>query len=205
MLAVALISLALTVQGQGMTKNEALGDRSYIIHLPSAYDDTNDAFPLVINMHGYTSNASEIMYWSNMNQHADVNGYIAVYPQGKTLGQVDLGNIPALHSWCADPTDCVMDVTYWNDLSLSSSPGPDGPTCKALDPTQVAWLRYRMQGSECAERDVTGCNIADCRTDDIGFIEDLLDELEANYNVDADRVYATGFSNGVFVQLTANN
>ncbi|MEM7038631.1 MAG: PHB depolymerase family esterase, partial [Bacteroidota bacterium] len=34
--------------------------------------------------------------------------------------------------------------------------------------------------------------------DDLGFIEALLDELAANYNIDPERIYACGYSNGSF-------
>lgn len=33
-------------------------------------------------------------------------------------------------------------------------------------------------------------------TDDLGFIETLIDHLDANYNIDEERVYAVGYSNG---------
>ncbi len=35
-------------------------------------------------------------------------------------------------------------------------------------------------------------------SDDFGFIEALLEELAANYNIDRERVYACGYSNGAF-------
>jgi polyhydroxybutyrate depolymerase len=34
--------------------------------------------------------------------------------------------------------------------------------------------------------------------DDFGFVETLIDELSSAYNIDEDRVYATGYSNGAF-------
>merc|ERR1712207_52897 len=45
-------------------------------------------------------------------------------------------------------------------------------------------------------RDIFGCNVWNCRADDIGFIDTLLDELEATYCIDRSRIYVTGFSNG---------
>lgn len=38
--------------------------------------------------------------------------------------------------------------------------------------------------------------------DDVGFVRDLLDTLEANYNIDPNRVYSTGMSNGGFMSYT---
>jgi len=190
---VALVSLVLTaVKGEGTTTVESLGDRSFLLHLPSAYDDAAyDTFPLVLNLHGYSSNMHVQAAWSNMNNHANQNGYIAVYPQGKSLGSVDISDMDMDN--CVVYNQCVMNLTYWNDLSQSGSPGPLGPTCigEAAEPRSVF---HSMLPAEC--QDAFGCNIADCTTDDIGFIEDLLDELEANYRVDSSRVYVTGYSNG---------
>jgi polyhydroxybutyrate depolymerase len=42
------------------------------------------------------------------------------------------------------------------------------------------------------------------RIDDIGFVDKLLDDLESKFNVDKDRIYATGLSNGgIFTHLIA--
>lgn len=38
--------------------------------------------------------------------------------------------------------------------------------------------------------------------DDVGFIRDLIDTLAANYNIDPQRIYATGMSNGGFMSYT---
>lgn len=184
---VALVSLVLTaVNGEGTTTVESLGDRSFLLHLPSGYAEADETFPLVLNLHGYSSNMHEQAAFSNMNNHADQNAYIAVYPQGKSLGSVDL----------SDMNSSVLNLTYWNDLALSGSPGPLGPTCNGefIDDPLRSIITSKLP-AEC--QDVLGCNAADCTTDDIGFIEDLLDELEANYRVDSSRVYVTGFSNGM--------
>ncbi|MEL6852731.1 MAG: PHB depolymerase family esterase, partial [Bacteroidota bacterium] len=38
--------------------------------------------------------------------------------------------------------------------------------------------------------------------DDFGFVENLIESLEANYPVDAERVYACGYSNGSFLSYS---
>ena len=55
--------------------------RNYIIHLPTGYNASN-AYPLVLNLHGYTSNASQEELYTEMDASADANGYIVVYPNG---------------------------------------------------------------------------------------------------------------------------
>jgi poly(3-hydroxybutyrate) depolymerase len=45
---------------------------------------------------------------------------------------------------------------------------------------------------------VTGFPISN-DADDFGFVDGLIDELKQNYNIDADRIYATGMSQGAFL------
>jgi len=55
--------------------------RDYIVHEPIGYDDST-ALPLVINMHGYGSNAFQQAFYSNMNPVADSENFFVVYPNG---------------------------------------------------------------------------------------------------------------------------
>ena len=55
--------------------------RNYIIHLPAGYNGST-AYPLVFNLHGYTSNASEEELYTNMDATSDANHFILVYPNG---------------------------------------------------------------------------------------------------------------------------
>ncbi len=111
--------------------------RSFILYVPQAYSPDAPA-PLVINFHGYTSNAFAQMNYGDFRAIADTAGFLLAHPQG-TLD--NSGN------------------TYWN----------------------ANW----------------GGTV-----DDIGFTEDLIDSLAANYNVNFDRVYSTGMSNGGFMSYT---
>jgi polyhydroxybutyrate depolymerase len=55
--------------------------RNYILHLPVGYNASN-AYPLVLNLHGYTSNGSQEEFYTQMDVSADANHYIVVYPNG---------------------------------------------------------------------------------------------------------------------------
>ena len=44
--------------------------------------------------------------------------------------------------------------------------------------------------------------LGNATVDDVAFIRDLLDTLQANYNIDANRVYSTGMSNGGFMSYS---
>ncbi|MFK7932303.1 MAG: T9SS type A sorting domain-containing protein [Saprospiraceae bacterium] len=56
-------------------------DRNYRVHLPPNFDSSNE-YPLVINMHGLTSNAVEQQFYSDVNRVSDANNFIVCYPNG---------------------------------------------------------------------------------------------------------------------------
>ncbi len=56
-------------------------ERSYLLYVPKSNDPKNPA-PLVITLHGYSSNPSDAIYSSRWNKIADQEGLIAVYPLG---------------------------------------------------------------------------------------------------------------------------
>ncbi|MGY8988208.1 MAG: alpha/beta hydrolase family esterase, partial [Flavobacteriales bacterium] len=135
-----LLLLCVPLIGMGQqTLNESIThdnlQRDYIIHIPSSYS-VNTPIPLVFCFHGYGSDASTIMSYTNFNYISDTAGFIVVYPQG-TLDN--------------------SGISHWN----------------------VGW-----GGST---------------VDDIGFTEALMDNLSATYNIDNNRIYSTGMSNGGFM------
>ena len=138
-----LILLCVPLIGIGQqTLNESIIhvnlQRDYIIHIPSSYN-VNTPVPLVFCFHGYTSNASTIMSYSNFNYIADTAGFIVVYPQGTLL----------------------QGSTHWN---------------------------------------VGGWTTAST-VDDVGFSISLLDSISNEYNIDPERVYSTGMSNGGYMSF----
>lgn len=55
--------------------------RDYILHVPPGYN-ASVATPLVLNLHGYTSNAQQQQLYTGFDSDADTAGYIVVYPNG---------------------------------------------------------------------------------------------------------------------------
>ena len=53
--------------------------RRYFVHVPQ---NIPVGSPLVVVMHGYTGSAEGIMEYSAMNELADRNGFVVLYPQG---------------------------------------------------------------------------------------------------------------------------
>ena len=86
-LLILLICLPLFTLAQ-QTINESIThgglQRDYIIHIPSSYN-VNTPIPLVFCFHGYGSNASTNMSYTNFNYISDTAGFIVVYPQGTLL------------------------------------------------------------------------------------------------------------------------
>lgn len=74
-----LLSFCAHAQTYSFTHNSIV--RSYIVHLPTGYT-TSTQYPLVINMHGYTSTASQQQTYSQMDAVADTGKFIVVYPDG---------------------------------------------------------------------------------------------------------------------------
>lgn len=56
-------------------------NRSYHLYIPPGYTG-DEATPLVVGLHGYTSNATQFAWQSRMNEIADTAGFMVVYPQG---------------------------------------------------------------------------------------------------------------------------
>ncbi|MFN0213843.1 MAG: T9SS type A sorting domain-containing protein [Saprospiraceae bacterium] len=120
-----------TIQSGGLT-------REYLLYIPATYTG-NTAVPLVFNLHGYTSNNLEQLFYADFRPIADTANFLIVLPNGTLDGQ---GN------------------RFWNTFLGNSN------------------------------------------VNDVGFIRDLIDTLKANYNIDQNRVYSTGMSNGGFMSYS---
>lgn len=113
-------------------------ERSYILYLPANYTGDTEV-PLVFNFHGYTSNATEQMWYGDFRAIADTAGFIIVHPEGTLLN----------------------GSTHWN---------------------------------------VGGWTLGST-TDDVGFTSTLIDALAQQYNIDLNRIYSTGMSNGGYMSF----
>ncbi|MEM8527711.1 MAG: T9SS type A sorting domain-containing protein [Bacteroidota bacterium] len=58
--------------------------RGYILYVPEAYDGS-EAWPLVLNIHGYALDAFFQMVFSDMNPVADTAHFLVAYPQGTPI------------------------------------------------------------------------------------------------------------------------
>ncbi len=133
----SLCSISLSAQQtiNGTIQYDGL-ERSYILYVPAIYEAVGAEVPLVLNFHGYSSNAGEQMLYGNFQGIADTANFLVVHPMG---------------------TEDNTGTTHWN----------------------VGWGASTV--------------------DDIGFTSALLDTLLANYQINEDRIYSTGMSNGGFM------
>ena len=58
--------------------------RDYILYIPELYDGSTAA-PLVLNFHGYGSNAAQQMFYGDFRDIADTEGFLLVHPEGTTF------------------------------------------------------------------------------------------------------------------------
>lgn len=110
--------------------------RDYILYIPGIYDG-EDAVPLILNFHGYGSNATEQLFYGDFRSIADTANFLVVHPEGTLLN----------------------NVSHWN---------------------------------------VGGWTFGST-VDDVAFTSALIDSLSIEYNIDPERIYATGMSNGGFM------
>ena len=83
--------------------------RTAIAHVPSAYDPATGAM-LVLNFHGFSSDASQESLLTNMSAAADRDAFVVVYPQG-------IGNGWSAGDCCTDlQSGPVDDIAFVKDL-----------------------------------------------------------------------------------------
>jgi polyhydroxybutyrate depolymerase len=78
-----LLATALSVSAQVKSFQFEGVKRKYLLYLPASYQsNTNQSFPLVFNFHGGGMTVAEQMLYTKMNETADKNNFIVVYPSG---------------------------------------------------------------------------------------------------------------------------
>ena len=78
-------------------------ERTYILYVPDSYSSQNPA-PVVFNFHGYTSNATEQMFYGDFRPIADTAGFLVVHPMGT---QDNFGNPHFNVGWGGSTVDDV--------------------------------------------------------------------------------------------------
>jgi polyhydroxybutyrate depolymerase len=111
---VILVSLfvltGFSISGQGITMSDSIRSnnifRKFRLYVPNSY--TGQAVPLVFNLHGYTSNATQQQSYSNFMPIADTAKFLMVLPEGT--------NPSGPQYWNAGFGPGANDVLFMSDL-----------------------------------------------------------------------------------------
>lgn len=144
--------------------------RQVYLYLPDAYG--SQPLPVVLALHGYGTTATGLASAHALNQHANANDYIVVYPQG--------AGFYSETAWQEEDW-----VSSWNDLA-SNFPTEAGPHCL---PDRLDYPCYPGCG-DCKACDWTSCE------DDVTFLLQVVDDLQESLLTDSERFYLLGNSNG---------
>ena len=152
-------------------------EREYFVFTPSAYGSGSPS-PVAFFMHGYGGSATgtEAEVTNGLTRYAERFGYVMVFPQS-TWFMSDGG--PG-ERW---------EVSSWNHISDGFDRGPEGPICKSDAETYPC-------PPECGR--CGRCGWASCN-DDVGFLKRLFERVAADFAVDEERFYVSGFSNGAMM------
>jgi len=110
----------------GGTGTVEVGGRQVTVHVPDSYDPARPA-PLVVALHGYTSNATELETYLRLTPESERRGFVYAYPDGSTDDRGD-------RFWNATDACCAF-----------SSAGPD-------DSRYLSELISTIQGSYRIDR-----------------------------------------------------
>ncbi len=89
--------------------------RSYILYVPASYS-AGTLTPLVLNFHGYTSNANDQMIYGDFRAIADTAGFLLVHPMGTIDGS---GNTYWNSNWGGSVDDIGFIEALIDSLALS--------------------------------------------------------------------------------------
>ncbi len=118
LLLIALITYPVFISAQ-QTINASIMhnglERDYILYVPSNHYTSNNV-PLILNFHGYTSNAYEQMFYGDFRSIADTAGFIIAHPQGTAD---NLNNNHWNVGWQASTVDDIGFIDHLIDTIAS--------------------------------------------------------------------------------------
>lgn len=160
-------------------------DRTFMVRLPSGYDPQRH-YPVVILLHGMNQDADDMERLTRFDQLADKDGIIAVYPFA-LHGRWNVG----VHAEERRPTPMGPRRRY-GGYPGGGYPGGGGgyPGGGGGYPGGGQQPQTRPSGERRPSE-----------SDDIGFFNQMLDQLGNKFSVDTSRIYAAGLSQGGFMTL----
>jgi polyhydroxybutyrate depolymerase len=153
--------------------------REFIVYVPEKARDATS--PVVFMLHGTSGDGEKFYNISRWKEKADAEGLIAVFPSALTHCFHEDENRDGDFD---DPGELKI-TTKWSAGSLGDADRM--PMCTDAELAKLPADKRTLVDHPIA--------------DDMAFVRSMLDFLNANYRVDAKRIYATGFSNGA--QMTS--
>lgn len=126
------------------TSTVEIGGRQVTLHVPASYEPAHPA-PLVVGLHGYTSNADELETFLKLTPESDRRGFIYVLPNGSTDDRGD-------RFWNATDACCFFsgtepdDSRYLSDLisMVQSSYRIDRARVYLIGHSNGGFMSFRM-------------------------------------------------------------
>jgi polyhydroxybutyrate depolymerase len=160
-------------------------DRSFTVRLPRGYDPQRH-YPMVLLLHGMNQDPDDMERLTRFDQLADKDGIITVYPAA-LHGKWNVG----VHKEESSPMMNPGRRRYgYPGGGGGGYPGGGGGGY----PRGGGYPGGQQQPPSREER-------RQPEADDIGFFNQMLDQLGTKYSVDSSRIYAVGLSEGGFMSL----
>ncbi len=131
---------ALPSQGSGTVE---IGGRKLTVHVPESYDPAKPA-PLVLALHGYSSNAAEVETYFRLVPESERRGFVYAYPDGSTDDRGD-------QFWNATDACCAFgpqpdDSRYLSELisTIQASYRIDPARVSLIGHSNGGFMAFRM-------------------------------------------------------------
>jgi polyhydroxybutyrate depolymerase len=173
-------SAAPPAAGQDMKETVTVEDvaRTFVVHLPKSYD-SKQKYPVVLILHDADNDALDMIRLSRFDATADEHGVIAVYPNALR------------RRW----TNLEADAPQQNRGGYGGRHGGMGGG--GMGGGGMGGGMGRQRGGQGGGGRGAGRQSGN----DLAFFNAMLDQLDTEYSVDDSRVFATGFSDGGFMDF----
>jgi poly(3-hydroxybutyrate) depolymerase len=172
-------------------------DRTFMVRLPKGYDP-HKKYPVVILLHGLNQDTDDMERLTGFDVLADKDSIIAVYPAA-LHGRWNVGVRPTVRQ-----TSPMGPGRRRGGYGGGGYPGGGGGYPGGGYPGGGGGY---PNGGQQPQQQPRGQNPDDddrsksTETDEIGFFNQMLDQLTAKFSADPGRIYAAGLSEGGFMSM----